>query len=72
MYFAHQVLTKLIRIYYDINSDAHAAEDMMTFHPDIAAARIKRIAVTRQPETRILVVTEDGHVLMFLHDVRRR
>jgi hypothetical protein len=68
IYFAHHVTTKLIRLIYDINSDSHIDEDLMTLHPEIAAAGIKRLAVVRQPETRIFVVLNDGTALVFLHD----
>jgi hypothetical protein len=68
IYFVHHVTSKLIRLFYDSNNDAHAAEDMMTMHPEIATAGIKRIAIVRQPETRIFVVLEDGTARVFLHD----
>ena len=68
VYFAHHVTTKLIRLFYDLNSDSHADEDLMTIHPEIASAGIKRIAVVRQPETRVLLVLNDGTALLFLHD----
>lgn len=68
VYFAHHVTTKLIRISYDSNSDSHVDEDLMTMHTSVASAGIKRIAVARQPETRIFVVLDDGTALVFLHD----
>lgn len=68
VYFAHHTTTKLIRIIYDASTDAHVDEDMMTMHPTIATAGIKRIAIVRQPETRVALVLEDGTARVFLHD----
>ncbi|MDC0600113.1 hypothetical protein OAO65_02265 [Flavobacteriales bacterium] len=69
VYFVHHVTSKLIRLFYDGNSDSHAAEDMMTMHPEIAIGGIKRITVVRQPETRIFAVMNDGTARVFLHDL---
>jgi hypothetical protein len=68
VYFAHHTTTKLIRLFYDAQSDSHADEDLMTMHPDIAQEGIKRIAIVRQPETRVFLVLNDGTVRVFLHD----
>lgn len=68
VYFVHHVTSKLIRLFYDGNSDSHADEDMMTMHPEIATAGIKRITIVRQPETRVFVVLNDGTARVFLHD----
>lgn len=68
VYFVHHATSKLIRLFYDSNTDSHSDEDMMTMHPEIATAGIKRIAIVRQPETRIFVVLEDGTARVFLHD----
>jgi hypothetical protein len=68
IYFVHHVTSKLIRLFYDGRSDSHADEDLMTMHPEIATAGIKRIAIVRQPETRVFVVLEDGTARVFLHD----
>jgi len=68
IYFVHHATSKLIRLFYDGNSDSHADEDMMTMHPEIATAGIKRIAIVRQPETRVFAVLEDGTARVFLHD----
>ena len=37
-------------------------------HPEIASAGIKRLAIVRQPETRIFAVLNDGTARVFLHD----
>ncbi len=68
IYFAHHVTSKLIRLFYDGNSDSHSDEDLMTMHPEIATAGIKRITVVRQPETRVFLVLNDGTARVFLHD----
>lgn len=68
IYFVHHTTSKLIRLSYDGNTDSHVDEDLMTMHPDIATAGIKRLAIVRQPETRIFAVLNDGTVRVFLHD----
>ena len=68
IYFVHHTTTKLIRLFYDSNSDSHADEDLMTMHPEIASVGIRRIAVVRQPETRVFILLTDGSVAVLLHD----
>lgn len=69
VYFVHHTTSKLIRLFYDINSDSHKDEDLMTMHPEIASEGIKRLAIVRQPETRVFAVLNDGTVRVFLHDM---
>lgn len=69
VYFTHHTTNKLVRLFYDERLDAHDSEDLMVMHPDIASVGIKRLAISRQPETRLWVVLEDGDCLVFLNDL---
>lgn len=69
VYFVHHTTTKLIRLFYDVNLDAHGSEDLMMMHPDIASVGIKRLAISRQPETRLWAILENGDCLVFLNDL---
>lgn len=68
VYFVHHTRNKLIRLFYDANTDSHTDEDLMTLHPNIASAGIRRVTMVRQPETRVFLVLDDGTALVFLHD----
>ena len=68
VYFVHHVTSKLIRLFFDVNAESHVDEDLMTMHPEIATVGIKRVAIVRQPETRIFMVLNDGTARVFLHD----
>lgn len=69
VYFVHHTTTKLIRLFYDVNLDAHGSEDLMMLHPDIATVGIKRLAMSKQPETRLWAILENGDCLVFLNDL---
>jgi hypothetical protein len=69
VYFVHHTTTKLIRLFYDVQLDAHESEDLMVMHPQIASVGIKRMAVSRQPENRLWLILEDGDCLVLLNDL---
>jgi hypothetical protein len=41
----------------------------MMMHPEIAVVGIKRMAMSRQPETRLWMILEDGDCLVLLNDL---
>ena len=59
---------KILDLEYNLDSDNHEARDLMMLHPDICEAGIKRIAVSRQPETRVYVVLDSGEMRVYLMD----
>jgi hypothetical protein len=68
VYYTQRSGVKIIEAEYGLNSDAHGARDLMTLNQNICSAGIKRIAVSRQPETRIYVVLDDGSARVYLFD----
>lgn len=68
VYFVQRSGTKIYEAAYAVDRDAHIAKDLMLLHEDICAAGITRIAVSRQPETRIWVVLDDGNARCYLLD----
>ena len=59
---------KILDLQYNLDSDNHEAQDLMMLHPDICEDGIKRIAVSRQPETRVYVVLDTGEMRVYLMD----
>ncbi len=68
LYFVQRSLKKIMKLGYTINSDTHLSEDLMNLNENICSAGIKKIVVSRQPETRIWVVLNDGEMRVFLFD----
>jgi hypothetical protein len=46
----------------------YAINDLTTFYPEAGSSPFRRIAVQRQPDTRVHCVREDGSVAILLHD----
>lgn len=68
LYFVQRSNRKLFQITYDLNSDSTTSEDLNVLSPGICSSDIVRIAVTRQPETRVYAVLADGTARVFLHE----
>jgi len=68
LYYVQRSGVKIMELEYALGSDNHKGRDLMTLHQDVCDAGIKRIAVSRQPETRIIVVLDDGTVRVYLFD----
>lgn len=72
VYFVQRGLRKIIRLDYNSTNDGYEAADLMKMHEDICKGRttdgIKRIAVTRIPETRVWAVMNNGEVRVLLID----
>lgn len=68
IYFVQRSGIRLFEAVYGADQDSHQALDLMTLHPWVCSPGIKRIAVSRQPETRIYVVLNDGTMRVHLKD----
>ena len=72
IYFVQRGLRKIIALSYDANTDSYDVADLMKMHPDLcydsSTDGIKRIAVTRMPDTRIWAVMNNGEVRVLLVD----
>jgi hypothetical protein len=68
IYYTQRSGVKIIEAEYSIGSDTHTAKDLMTLNQGICSAGIKSIAVSRQPETRIYIVLDDGEARVYLFD----
>jgi len=68
IYYVQRSGIKIMESEYSISSDSQGARDLMTLNQDICQAGIARMAVSRQPETRIYVVLKDGSMRVYLID----
>ena len=68
IYYVQRSTVKLMELAYDLSSDNHKGRDLMMLNQSICSPGIKRIAVTRQPETRIITILNDGTARMYLFD----
>ena len=68
IYYVQRSGVKLMELEYALGSDNHKGRDLMVLNQNICIQGIKRIAVVRQPETRIIVVMNDGTARIYLFD----
>lgn len=54
----------LMEIVYNVQIQDFVARPLTTLHRDIAKAGIKQMAVMRRPDTRLLIVLQDGTMLI--------
>ena len=66
--FAQRSGTRIYSLEYYLDRDVHSGVDLTLLHPSICSDGIKRIAVTRQPETRVYVVLDNGDARVYLFD----
>ena len=66
--FVHRSLKKLHSLAHNYQSDSYDIEDFMLFNQTICEVGIKRVAVVREPETRIYVVLNNGEMRVLLYD----
>lgn len=59
---------KLLDSAYDLNADTHRSGDLTILNPDICSPGIKRLAVARQPETRVYAVLTNGEMRVYLRE----
>lgn len=66
--FAQRSGKKLIQSEYSGDGDQQKHSDLMMLHENICSDGIKRIVVTRQPETRIYVLLDTGELRLMTID----
>lgn len=64
--FVQRCGSRIYSLVYDVAQNDYVPEDMTQFIPDIGSPGITRIAVQRQPDTRIHCVRSDGTVALLL------
>lgn len=64
--FVQRCGSRLYQMAYDVAQNDFSLDDLSTFVPDIGSPGIVRIAVQRQPDTRIHCVRSDGTVALLL------
>lgn len=68
LYFVQRSGQKVIQSAYSVGNEDLASSDVTILNPSICAGGIVRIAVARQPETRIFAVLNDGTARVYLVD----
>jgi hypothetical protein len=68
VYFVQANGTKVMKMIYDASIEDYVLDDITKLIPEIGATGIKRIAVQRQPDTRIHCVLNDGTVAILIAD----
>ena len=68
VYYSQRSEVKIMEAEYVMGKDTNGQRDLMTLNQNICSAGIKRIAVSRQPETRMFVVLNDGSARVYLFD----
>lgn len=66
IYYAQRSGVKVYELNYNISNDSHSSRDLNYLNQDIGKAVFKRIAISRQPETRLYAVMEDGSAAVML------
>lgn len=66
--FTQRNAKRLYELAYDTSSFDYAARDLTGLVPDLLAAGVVRVAVQRQPDTRVHVVLADGTAAMLIFD----
>lgn len=66
--FIQRCGTKLYRMLYDAVSYKYQAADLMELAPELGEPSLTRVAVQRQPDTRIHAVRSDGKVVIRLFE----
>ncbi|WP_372809325.1 hypothetical protein [Litorivivens sp.] len=68
LYFVQRSGQKIIQSAYSVGNEDLTSSDVTILNPSICAGGIARIAVARQPETRIFAVLNDGTARVYLVD----
>ena len=66
--FVHASGVRLFQIKHSLEAEDMKSDDMTKLVPEIAEVGINRIAVQRQPDTRIICVLEDGTLAVLVFD----
>lgn len=68
--YAQAGLKKIYELAFDVETQDYDSRDLNKLATDILAAGVKRIAVQRQPDTRIHCVLEDGTIAILVYEPR--
>lgn len=68
VYFVQRSTIKIFEMVYSLSSDVHSGSDLMMLNPSICKEGIKRMVFTRQPETRLHIVMNDGTERVYLSE----
>lgn len=66
--FVQAAGTRLFELAFDAASSDYVSSDLTVLCPEVAAAGITRLAVQRQPDTRVHCVLDDGTVAVLVTD----
>lgn len=66
--FVHRCGSRLYEIEYDLQKADYASLDLTALVPELGEAGFSRIAVQRQPDTRIYAVRDDGTIALMVRD----
>jgi len=68
VYYIHRSREKLLELSYNSTNDSHLGSDLTYLNQDIGRAKFRRVARSREPDTRLYCVMEDGTVRIALID----
>lgn len=68
IYFVQRSGVRLYNLSYSISGDRHVPTDLNKLNRSICSEGIKRIVVARQPDTRVIMVMDDGTARVFMTD----
>lgn len=60
--------TRVMQVAYDPNDTEYGSTDLTVLCPEVTLAIVKRMAIQRQPDTRIHCVLDDGNVALAIFD----
>lgn len=66
--FVQRSRSRVYEMSYEVQRADYAPNDLTALIPDLAAAGFRRLAVQRQPDTRVWGVLDDGRALVLLRD----
>ena len=68
VYYVHRSREKLLELSYNSTNDSHTGSDLTYLNQDIGSAKFRRVARSREPDTRLYCVMEDGTVRIAIID----
>lgn len=66
--FVQRSKNKIISLTYSLQSEVHQGVDLNVLTPALLDAKVVRMDMVRNPETRVYVVMEDGTMFVLLYD----
>lgn len=68
IYFVQRAKNRMMQLVYDGGTNSFASIDQNTLTPTLLWAGIKRLAVSRQPETRVYALMDNGTIYVYTVD----